>query len=546
VILCKHGKAEEALQRMRAIMGKLKLTMNEEKTQICTVPAGEFNFLGYTFGRMYSARTGQARLGYRPSKKSIRRMVEKIHALTAEATAWKETTTLIARAALGQILASEATFRAAHDYIDAKPLGAHELKGKAQSVVLYDVQRARTPTATRKERFVQVSAPIVGRDDELSSFRGLFASLQVGHGGIVLLLGEPGMGKSRLLAELRASAEAKAVRWLEGGALAFGRTLSYWPFLEILKSYFEISEDEDNESALNKISAKLETLVAHDVVPVFVAYLSTLLALPLPDIYAQHVRYLDGLAMGHQVFRSLRTLMGHLAADQPLVLVLEDWHWADQSSADLLEHLLPLSQEARVLIFITARPEDRSRLVQLREAVKKANLVEYFHEISLTALTSLDGIQLAGHLFRDRPLGSSLREFLIRIAGGNPFFLEELIRTLIETEAVVWHQDLNEWRLPADLSALPIPATLQGVIVSRIDRLGGEAKQILKIASVVGRAFFYRVLRAVVAAGDEIELQLNELLSGDLIREKQRQPELEYIFKHALVAMSVFGEIERV
>jgi RNA-directed DNA polymerase len=95
VILCKHGKAEEALQWMRAIMGKLKLTVNEEKTQICTVPEGEFNFLGYTFGRMYSARTGQARLGYRPSKKSIRRRVAKIHALTAEATAWKETTTLI-------------------------------------------------------------------------------------------------------------------------------------------------------------------------------------------------------------------------------------------------------------------------------------------------------------------------------------------------------------------------------------------------------------------------------------------------------------------
>ena len=95
MILCKHGKAEEALQRMRAIMGQLKLTVNEEKTQICTVPEREFNFLGYTFGRLYSPRTGQARLGYRPSKKSIRRMVEKIHALTAEATAWKETATLI-------------------------------------------------------------------------------------------------------------------------------------------------------------------------------------------------------------------------------------------------------------------------------------------------------------------------------------------------------------------------------------------------------------------------------------------------------------------
>jgi hypothetical protein len=94
VILCKHGKAEEALQRMRAIMGQLKLTVNEEKTQICTVPEREFHFLGYTFGRLYSPRTGQVRLGYRPSKKSIRRMIETIHALTAEATAWKETTTL--------------------------------------------------------------------------------------------------------------------------------------------------------------------------------------------------------------------------------------------------------------------------------------------------------------------------------------------------------------------------------------------------------------------------------------------------------------------
>ena len=153
------------------------------------------------------------------------------------------------------------------------------------------------------------------------------------------------------------SDQASAVRWLEGGTLAFGRTLSYWPFLEILKAYFEISEDDDKQSALERISAKLELLFAQDVIPEFVAYLSIFLALPLPEVYAPHVRYLDGLAMGHQVFRSLRTLMERLAASQPLVLVLEDWHWADQSSAELLEHLLPLSQEARVLICITARPE---------------------------------------------------------------------------------------------------------------------------------------------------------------------------------------------
>ena len=277
------------------------------------------------------------------------------------------------------------------------------------------------------------------------------------------------------------------MRWLEGGTLAFGRTLSYWPFLEILKAYFEISEDDDKQSALERISAKLELLFAQDVIPEFVAYLSIFLALPLPEVYAPHVRYLDGLAMGHQVFRSLRKITERLAASQPLVLVLEDWHWADQSSAELLEHLLPLSQEARVLICITARPEDQSRVAQLRKAINKANLIEYFQEISLAALTSSHGVQLAGHLFRDRALGSSLREFLVRVSGGNPFFLEELVRTLVETETVVWHDDLNEWRLPPDLSALPIPGTLQGMIVSRIDRLGEEAKQTLKVASVVGR-----------------------------------------------------------
>jgi tetratricopeptide (TPR) repeat protein len=254
------------------------------------------------------------------------------------------------------------------------------------------------------------------------------------------------------------------------------------------------------------------------------------------------VKYLDGEAMGRQVFLASRRFFERLARTQPLVLVFEDLHWVDESSALLLEHLLPLVERVPLLICCVSRPYRQSPAARLQEVAGR-DLPACYTEIQLAPLSQADSAQLVRNLLAIESLPSRVREMILRKAEGNPFFLEEIIRALIDAGGVVHAPTTGRWQATAQIESITIPDTIQGVIMARVDRLEEDVKQALRTAAVVGRSFLYRVLRAVEEADRQLDQHLAELQEIQFIREKQRVPELEYIFKHALVQEATYESI---
>lgn len=443
----------------------------------------------------------------------------------------------------GTILIGDSTFTAVRTSIECVSLGPRVFKGKSDAIPVHRVVRALSD-AGRGGRGVDRggAAPLVGRATELQRLRARIETLGGGGGGIALIIGEAGLGKSRLLAEAKTIALEHNCHWLTGNAVSFGQTLTYWPFLLLLRGYFEIQEQDSEPVAFEKLATKLRKLfpVEGDA---FLPYIATMLALPLPCPLAKQVGHLDGLAMGHQVFRSALRLFERLAQLQPLIVVLDDWHWADRSSGDLLEHVLPLTERVPVVFIVSARPDPDTPAARLPAAIRDRGLGTRCAEIRLAPLSHDEAEGLSRHLLGNVQLPAAIRETLLTKVGGNPFFLEEMIRTLIALKVLEWDERAKTWCAASGLEQLQLPDNVQGVITARIDRLDDALKQLLKTASVIGESFFYRVLRAVAQSGAEIDEHLAGLQRLELVLERARFPELDYIFKHPLLKEAAYQSI---
>ncbi len=465
--------------------------------------------------------------------------------LRMDYTAVGNTTNLAARlqslAEPGTIRISEATHRATLPYFEFAALGKHTLKGIAEPVEVYDVRTVRsvgdgdhytTPTG--------ISSPLVGRDRELSLLSAALETLRQGRGGVVILQGEPGVGKSRLMAEVRRQSGAEGIRWLEGHALSFGRHLSYWPFIEILKRCFGIADTDAEAQAWSKLEQAAHALFEARA-PEIVPYIATVLALEMTGEYKQRVQYLDAQALGRQVFLSMRQLFERLIQRQPIVLVMEDWHWVDHSSVALCEHLLPLTSSGLLFWFVTrAEPGDPD--ARIRAATSRIASVP-FQEHALVPLAEDHSRVLLDNLVGTSALPEAVRSLILRKTEGNPFFIEEVIRGLIAEGTLVRDARDGAWRLARPVAVLALPDTIQGVIVARLDQLEEGVKSVLKLAAVIGRRFFLRILQAITEASDAVDSGLAQLEHAELIRVRQQVPELEYIFKHAMVQEAAYGSI---
>jgi predicted ATPase len=310
---------------------------------------------------------------------------------------------------------------------------------------------------------------------------------------MVVLRGEPGVGKSRLVAEVRRRPGAEGVRWLEGRALSFGRHLSYWPFIEIVKTCCAIEETDTEGQAWAKLEATVRDLFGPRA-PEIVPYLATVLALEMTGEHEQRLKFLDTQALGRQVFLSMHQLFEQLAQRRPLVLVMEDWHWVDQSSIALSEHLVPLAGNHPVAFWFATRAEPGEPAARVRQVAQSHDGGVPFHEIALAPLGDAQGGALVDHLVAHLP--ETVRDQIVRRTEGNPFFIEEVVRALISDGTLVKGAD-GAWRLARPLAALILPETVQGVIAARIDRLEDGVKNVLKLASVIGRSFFLRILEAI-------------------------------------------------
>jgi tetratricopeptide (TPR) repeat protein len=426
---------------------------------------------------------------------------------------------------------------------ETEALGEIRVKGKSRPVPTYRVLgRKAEPGRLRGLEERGLSSPLVGRDAELATLEERIEQLQTGkQGGVALVFGEAGLGKTTLVGEVRRRAGGNGLNWLEGHTLSFGQSLSYWPFREMLWGFAGITEEDEEETAWDKLEQNVTRLFPEEAAD-YVPYLASLLALEVREPYREKVAYLDAEALGRQVYLVSRRFFERLALNRPLVLLFEDLHWMDDASARLLEHLLPLVERVPLMIIGLSRPESGTAGDQIARLVSGEN-PERYTELQLSRLPPEESRTLVENLLSIDDLPAHMRQRIVDRAGGNPFFLEEIIRTLIDSGAVEWDSRSGRWRATKSIETLQLPDTVQGVVIARVDRLAEEVKEVLRTASVVGRSFLYRLLREVTKLDRELDKELVTLQEIDLIREKQQQPELEYIFKHALAQEAVYESI---
>jgi len=444
----------------------------------------------------------------------------------------------------GEILVGEDTYQQAQEYFSFEKREPAKLKGKADHITPYRVVEEKNKFSHIRGLAIQrISSPLVGRDAEFVAMKGCVNRLLDGQGGILSIIGEAGLGKSRLMAELRNSTITgnNSLQWLEGHTLSYGQKISYWPFREIVRHYAGITDDDSDTESWKKLKAhitELFTTETEEILP----YIASLATLDIKDEYVSRVRNLDGEGMGRQIFFASRQFFERLAQVRPLVLVFEDLHWADESSTLLLEHLLPLVHRVPILLCGVSRPEANTPTFRLKDIASKGYERRYT-EIRLDPLSQTESIQLMHNLLEIENLLTKVREIIVHKAEGNPFFMEEIMRSLIDGGAVVRDIRTGRWRATSLIERVSIPDTIQGVIMARVDRLDEELKQVLRSASVIGRAFLYRILIGISEAVQKLDVNLDQLEGMELIRQKQKIPELEYIFKHALVQETTYESI---
>jgi class 3 adenylate cyclase/predicted ATPase len=442
----------------------------------------------------------------------------------------------------GSILVSETTYRLVRPYVESRPLGPKSFKGVSRPVEVFEVLSAR-PIVGAVRGVEGLSSPLVGRDEELARVEEGLAGLAGGRGGALAIVGEAGMGKSRLVGEARKRSAALGWDWAEGHTFTFGEGLSFFLARDIVRNVLAGEADSPHAELGRQLREDLDRVMP-DRAAVTYPYLASLLEVPLPEDLQERVRYLDGETLRLQTMQAAHAYLTGRAGDRPLVLVWEDLHWADQPSLDVLDRLLPSTDEVPLLLLVTLRPSAETAGWSFHQSAGAAHSARY-QSVELLPLTADESALLVENLLVIEQLPGVTRELILGKAEGNPFFVEEVVRALIDAGAIVRRE--GRWTAGRAIEEFRVPDTLEGVIGSRIDRLPEGSKRSLQVASVVGRSFQRRVLARVTDRERpplDLDAELKELLRRQLVLDG-RGPDAEYRFKHALTQEAAYGGLLR-
>jgi class 3 adenylate cyclase len=400
------------------------------------------------------------------------------------------------------ILISANTQRLLGALFELEDRGMITVKGKAEPIQVYRVV-GEHKGAVRTRGITGLASPLVGRQREFTTLLQIIDRLQAGQGALVSIIGEAGLGKSRLVAEWRKSTLAKmgegGVRWVEGRCLSYGVSMAYHLSTDILRALVGAGPDAGETEVYRLLAEVTGQVLGSEAGEVF-PFLGHLLGLQLEAEAAARVRYMDGPALQAQYVEAYRRLLQALAARRPLVIVCEDVHWADASSVDLGMQLLPTVTAAPIVMVFVARRETDAlgwKLIARAREVPGAGSTE----LNLAPLSDAESRQLVSNLLEIEALPESLRQLILAKAEGNPFFVEEVIRMLIDRGGIARQGPAARWTVTREIQNIEIPDTLQGVLTARIDRLPEDVKRTLQIAAVIGRKFQVRVLEEVLQQG---------------------------------------------
>ena len=470
------------------------------------------------YGREVAARMGAAcpfRVGVNTGPVVVGRIGEET---LVDYTAIGDTANVAARleqaAGPDEVFISDATWRFVRDFVECEDVGAVEVKGKRDGIRAHRALRRRLARSRLDAAEVRGLSPFVARDEEMALLQGFVSRLPEAGGRVVAIAGEAGIGKSRLLRELRERLP-DGVEWFEGRSSAADRRAPWHLVVDLLRRSFGVAEHHtaDDVAALVADRASGWSPPAQRAQP----YVEWLLGLPAPSLDP-----LDPQERRAGIFEALVDVLRDAAGRRPLVVAFEDLHWADEASAAAVTALANAVADVPVLLVITYRPESAPELGDR----------PWFTRLALDGLRPDAAADLAAASV-GTDLSSSARVLIADRSGGNPLFIEELIASLVEEGAAVPLDGVIE--LTGDPDELAVPASLQDVVLARISRLEREAREALQLAAVIGREFTRRILDRIAQMPDRLDTHLAELESLELIRQHSWFPELAYLFKHAVV-----------
>jgi class 3 adenylate cyclase/tetratricopeptide (TPR) repeat protein len=474
--------------------------------------------------RRAHAAVVKVRVGLNSGEVVVRAIGSDLH---MDYTAVGQTTHLASRmeqlADPGTIVIAPDTLALVEGYVDVRPLGPVPVKGLADPIDVYEITGAG-PARTRLQASSRRGLTrFVGRDAELEQLRRAQQLAGKGHGQVVAIVGEAGVGKSRLVYEFTHSHRLQNWLVLESVSVSYGKATSYLPVIELLKGYFRIQGRDDVRGIREKVTGKLLTL--DEGLRPALSPLLALLDVPVDDASWPA---LEPARRRQRTFEAVKSLLLREAREQPVLLIFEDLHWIDGETQALLDGLVEAVGSARLLLLVNYRPEYR------HDWGGKT----YYGQIRLDSLPADSAGELLEALLGDDPGLAPLKQPLVK--RGNPFFLEETVRTLVETKALVGER--GRYRLAQPLHALQVPATVQTILAARIDRLAPEDKRLLQTAAVVGKDVPFTLLQAIAELPEEaLRGGLDRLQAAELLYETGLYPDLEYSFKHALTLEVAYG-----
>jgi class 3 adenylate cyclase/tetratricopeptide (TPR) repeat protein len=442
-----------------------------------------------------------------------------------------ETTHLAARmeqlATPGSIRLTAATLRLVEGLVQVNTLGPVPVKGVVEPVEVFEVVGA---SGTRRR--VQAAAPrgltrFVGRQTELATLTDALTRAGAGHGQVVALVGEAGVGKSRLIYECVHAHHTHGWLVLESASVSYGKATPYFPVIDLLKRYCHVEERDDSRTIRAKVTGQVLTLDAalQDTVPALLALLDAL----LEDSPFLH---LDPPQRRQRTLEALTRVLLRESQVQPLLLVFEDLHWIDSETQALLDRLVESLPTARLLLLVNYRPEYQHGW----------GSKTYYTQLRLDPLPPASAGELLAALLGHDPSVQPLTQLLIARTEGNPFFLEESVRALVEAGVLV--DTPGAYRLAQALPTIRMPATVQAVLAARIDRLPPEAKHLLQTAAVIGHEVPLALLQAIAERSEEaLHHSLAQLQGAEFLYETRLFPEREYTFKHALTHEVAYGSL---
>jgi class 3 adenylate cyclase/tetratricopeptide (TPR) repeat protein len=424
----------------------------------------------------------------------------------------------------GETLVGQATYEQAEGFFDFEPQPPVEVKGKTVPVKAYRLLSSRE-LPSKRHHISKRRANLIGRQREMAALAQALARVQDGETyAAVAICGEAGTGKSRLLEEFKATLDLQKVTWMEGHAFASTWNISYYPLINLIKRDLEIKEEDTPGQMAAKLEARLKGLGdLQGVAP----YFGGLLSLPYPGVAEMSPEF-----RRYRLHQAVPIILRAQARQSPVVICFEDLHWADPMFLNFLRGAV-LEKVPRVILLYTYRPP-----LELFSRDEISMMGESYQEIQLHDLSAAEIQEMLASILGTAEVPQDLRRFVQEKVGTNPFYMQEMINSLIESGILL--PDNSSWRLTGALDESAIPSSIHAVIAGRIDRLEGTVKHLLQEASVIGRTFPYEILKRISGYADNFDSHLEQLEDLALLR-RSSQLEQEYEFKHALIQEVVYS-----